>query len=128
LTERRARVLVVDDEAHTGTMLRRALAPDCEVVAVVSGQDALARVAGGEDFDVILCDLLMPGMDGVLFYERLDAIAPELVGRVVLMTAGAFTPRARGFLQAVALTCLDKPFHLDELKRLIATRLAERHA
>ncbi|TMB29249.1 MAG: response regulator, partial [Deltaproteobacteria bacterium] len=61
----RGRVLVVDDEPMVGSSIRRLLGRDHDVVVVQSGKDAVAKIAAGERYDVILCDLLMPEMTGM---------------------------------------------------------------
>ena len=126
MDQRRGRVLVVDDEPRMARVLRRALAPEHDVIALTSAAEALAVVAAGEGFDLILCDLVMPGMDGMVFYERVRSIAPGLTEHFVIMTGGAFTLRAKAFLNAVAVPRLDKPFALDELRRVVREHLGRR--
>ena len=52
-------------EALVATALRRVLTPEHEVVTLSDGREALRRIAAGERFDVILCDLMMPEMSGM---------------------------------------------------------------
>ncbi|WP_434383913.1 hybrid sensor histidine kinase/response regulator [Melittangium boletus] len=113
-------VLVLDDEAMVGRAIQRVLGAPCEVQVLDHGAKALERVAEGQRFDVILCDLLMPEMDGQQFYERLRRLAPEQAQRVVFMTGGAFSERARVFLADTGLPCLDKPLELRRLRSLLA--------
>ena len=68
---------------------------------------------------MILCDLMMPEMSGIEFYEQLVATAPQYARRVVLMTGGAFTPHAQDFLANVAIPRLEKPFTEGMLRRAI---------
>src|SRR5207247_1132132 len=63
--ERRRRVLVVDDEPLIGQVLLRILRSDYDVSVPKSSTEALARILGGERYDVILCDLLMPRLTGM---------------------------------------------------------------
>jgi two-component system cell cycle sensor histidine kinase/response regulator CckA len=112
----RARILLVDDEAALCRALR-ALLGDHEVQAVTCARDALATLRGGEAFDVILCDLMMPDMSGIDLYEQ---IAPALRDRVVFMTGGAFTQQAREFLARCNRPRLEKPFSERELRDAIA--------
>ncbi len=115
----RARLLVVDDDAKLANVIRRTLSPEHDVVALTSGEEALGRIAAGESFDLILCDLLMPGVDGVAFYERLDSVAPAMRRRVMMMTGGAFTLRTLSFLEEVAVPRLEKPFDITTLRRVV---------
>ncbi|MBI5478717.1 MAG: response regulator [Deltaproteobacteria bacterium] len=88
------------------------------------GLPARARLGRGERFDVILCDLMMPVMTGMELYDELGRVAPEQRERVVFLTGGAFTPTARSFLSQVPNPRLEKPFDVDELLAVVATRLA----
>jgi PAS domain S-box-containing protein len=109
---RRARILVVDDEPMIGTALRAMLEPDHEVHVETLARRALDRVLGGESFDLILCDLMMPEVSGVDFYEDVLRLAPSAAGSVVFVTGGAFTDRARTFVEESGVRCLHKPFDL----------------
>jgi len=111
-----ARILLIDDEAALGRALRSLLG-DHDVVAVTCARDALQELRGGEAFDVILCDLMMPDISGIELY---DQIAPADRERVVFMTGGAFTQQARDFLARCDRPYLDKPFSEHELRDAIA--------
>lgn len=116
----RLRVLVVDDEPLIGTTLR-ILLDDHDVKVVVSGLAARELLERGERFDVILCDLMMEDLSGMDLARWLEQARPELAGRVVFMTGGAFTEEARRFLRTVpASRQLEKPFSTDEILRALA--------
>ncbi|HEY6004154.1 MAG TPA: ATP-binding protein [Anaeromyxobacter sp.] len=116
---RRGRVLVVDDEPPLAQSLRRTLGREHDVVAVSSGRAALDLVARGERFDVILCDLMMPEITGMDLSERLAREAPDAARALVFMTGGAFTPRAREFLDDPSRRHIEKPFDLEALRALV---------
>jgi CheY-like chemotaxis protein len=82
---------------------------------------ALEHVATGERFDVILCDLMMPGMDGPGLHDEMCRVAPGLAKRMVFMSGGAFTMRARDFLARVPNARVDKPFDAAALRALVRT-------
>lgn len=117
----RARILVVDDDKLVLRSIVRILAGE-EVVPHHRGAEALERLAGGENFDLILCDLMMPEMTGIEFERRLRELAPALAERTVFLTGGAFTEEAHRFLEGRQV--LPKPFGVDELRRVVAERLA----
>jgi len=119
----RAQVLVIDDEANFGKLVVRLLERDHDVVALTSAQEALARIGAGERFDLVLCDLMMPQMTGIDFVERLAGVAPELVGRVVFITGGAFLPGVAAFLEQTSIPRLEKPFSLKELRAVVREQL-----
>jgi PAS domain S-box-containing protein len=119
----RARVLVVDDEQALGSALARALGGENDVVVTHSGGDALRRLLDGQPFDLILCDLIMPEVTGMDLYETLARERPALLDRVVFMTSGAFTPRARAFVARLKNPCLEKPLDLAAIRTLIRQRV-----
>jgi DNA-binding NtrC family response regulator len=73
---------------------------------------------------VIVCDLMMPEVTGMDLYAELERSRPELVRRVVFMTGGALTARAREFLARVTNPRLEKPFDLERLRAIIAGLVA----
>ncbi|MBZ0271900.1 PAS domain S-box protein [bacterium] len=120
---RRARVCVIDDEPSICVLLRRALAEEHEVVTANEAGEALARIRGGEVFDVILCDLLMPQMTGMEFHDELRRLDPLQAARIVFLTGGAFTPAARSFLEAMPHPHIEKPFDPRQILALVNGRI-----
>ena len=120
---RRARILCIDDEPALGLALRRALVAEHDVVLLTNAAEALEQVKEGERFDLLLCDLMMPGMNGMDFHMELEAFAPELAERIVFLTGGATSPRVREFFDTVPNARLDKPIGLDDLRSAIARML-----
>jgi PAS domain S-box-containing protein len=115
---RKVRILIVDDEPLIGRSLARAL-DEHEVRAVVRARDALDAVLAGEVFDVILCDLLMPGMTGMDLHDALTSAAPDQARRMVFMTGGAFTARASAFLERVPNARVEKPLDMPRLRAIV---------
>jgi CheY-like chemotaxis protein len=116
----RARILVVDDEPYVTRALQRSLTPEHEVSTVNGARAALKLLEQGSRFDLILCDVMMPGMTGMDLYAELSRSAPDQAQRIVFMTGGAFTPRALSFLQEVSNPKLSKPLDLRQLRNLLA--------
>lgn len=117
-------ILVVDDDTIVTRMLCRVLS-DHKVVVANSGHEAIQRL-NQHGFDLILCDLTMPGMSGIEFYELVRAISQDLAQRIVFMTGGAFTNEGHQFLSQFPNSCLEKPFDIGELQRLVESRGSER--
>jgi PAS domain S-box-containing protein len=115
----RARVLVIDDEVPIANTMRDLLGAQHDVTATTSVRDALAVVEGGREFDVIFCDLMMPGMSGIELYEELRDGRPALASRIVFMTGGAFTKRAAEFLAATENRRVEKPFSLGLIEKIV---------
>jgi CheY-like chemotaxis protein len=116
----RKRLLVVDDDALVSEALERALSGVAEVEATTDARAVLDRLGSGERWDLVLCDLMMPGTSGMELYREALRVVPDAAACIVFMTAGAFTPRARAFLAGVHNPCLEKPFDMGKLRSLIA--------
>ena len=116
------RILVVDDERLSRMTAVRQLT-DAGYVAqsAPGGAEALAAF-DGSDWDVVLCDLRMPGMDGIELLRRLRREQPDV--DVLLMTAYATVETAVEAMQAGAADYLTKPFRFHELDHRLG-RLAE---
>jgi CheY-like chemotaxis protein len=119
LARRRGYVLVVDDEPLIGASARRLLAPEHDVVVVHSGEAALCAVESPRAFDVVLCDLMMPGMTGIELHQALAKKRPEVAERMVFVTGGAFTEAAEDFLDGVSARRMDKPFDPRALQAVV---------
>jgi signal transduction histidine kinase len=120
----RRRILVVDDEPIVCFSLERLLSTEGEVVALTSAKEGLARIEAGDRFDVILCDLMMPEMDAPAMHEVLSRTAPSQAEHMIFVTGGAFTVRAREFLDRVPNPRLSKPFDVDALLNLVREKMA----
>jgi CheY-like chemotaxis protein len=90
-----------------------------DVVALRSAREARDLIAGGERFDVILSDLMMPGMSGMELHAALVSLAPDQAERMVVLTGGAFTLSARQFLEAVPNQRVEKPMDAANLRAIV---------
>lgn len=120
---RGGRVLVIDDEHSVGRTIQRLLGDRHEVILLTSGAEAIDLLAGGAEFDVVLCDLTMPDLSGTDVYNRATQLRPELADRFIFMTGGTYTAVARAFLEVHGRARIDKPFDLNELRNLVAERV-----
>jgi len=120
---KRARILVVDDDALVLLSIRRLLDEEHDLVTTTSAHDAVRRVREGEEFDLIVADLMMPEMTGMALHQEMAALAPRLAERMLFITGGAFTPAAQQFLQTVSNERLEKPFDAQKFRDLV-NRLA----
>ena len=120
---RRGRILVIDDEKDLTDVTSDGLIGLHDVMTTQDARQALEWIASGERFDLILCDMMMPLMTGMEFYTRLHALLPQQASRVVFMTGGAFTPRAREFLARLPNLRLEKPFDVDHILAMVSAHL-----
>lgn len=117
------RVLIVDDELLVAESLRRILSDEFEVAATSAPTMALAWLTSGNWYDVILCDVMMPGMNGVELRERVERAAPEMAARFIFMTGGLLLPRVQALLENTPNLVLAKPFDYGALRELIRRRM-----
>jgi PAS domain S-box-containing protein len=115
----RAHVLVVDDEPLVTDMLKRVFGEEHDVTVTTSPVEGLTLMLK-HDYDIVFCDLLMPGLSGMDLYEELSRRRPEVARRFVFMTGGAFTERAAEFLARVGNRRIVKPFEISDLERALA--------
>jgi len=120
---RRGKILVVDDEELILRGMKRMLSTEHDVVTTTSAKEALARCAGGETFDLILCDLMMPDMTGMDLHRELSGTAPEQASRMIFLTGGAFTATALQFLSDTPKEHIEKPFHAANLRAIVQRHL-----
>jgi PAS domain S-box-containing protein len=118
-----ASVLVIDDEPKIVRTLKRALV-GFDVTTQNSARAALEQLRQGEDFDLILCDLLMPQMSGMEFFTHLQEEFEQMTARVVFMTGGTFTQNSRAFVESSGRPVVQKPFDLHKLRETLSEQLS----
>ncbi len=111
---RRLRVLAIDDDPHILAVLRRLLGADYDVVTS-SEPHEMSRLAAAHQADVVLLDMMMPGVSVARLLAELGARDPDLTRRVVLVTAGPFTPAELALVESGAHPVLSKPFTKQQL-------------
>jgi PAS domain S-box-containing protein len=112
---RRLKLLVIDDEPNMRSLVTRLLASRYEVTSADGVRAALSCLNQMPDYDVILCDLMMPGESGIDFFAVIRRLYPDLLPRIAFITGGAVTPDTRQFLETSARPVLNKPFELGSL-------------
>lgn len=117
-TARRLRVLIVDDEPLVRRALATVLGSEHDVILAEHGQDAIAKLAD-HPVDVVVCDVMMPVMNGKAFYEHLLVHDPALARRFIFITGGSMGP-ASAFLEQVQAYVLPKPFEVAKVLELVA--------
>jgi nitrogen-specific signal transduction histidine kinase/CheY-like chemotaxis protein len=110
----RARILLVDDEPMVLQVMARMLAPH-EVVQVSEGGDALSRLLTEPAFDVVLCDMMMPGVSGMDVFAAAVARWPALRERFVFLTGAVYSDAARAFVTSITNLVMEKPVDEDAL-------------
>jgi two-component system cell cycle sensor histidine kinase/response regulator CckA len=112
------RALVIEDEAALGDAVAAALAdegfrPD----RAENGEEALAKIRE-RHYDVIICDLKMPKVDGMAFFRDVSARMPHIARRLIFVTGDVAGTDAERFLEESGCRWVPKPFRLKDLVRL----------
>jgi DNA-binding NtrC family response regulator len=119
-------ILIVDDDATARTSLGYALIDAGHRVTEAVDGTAAAALVESRVFDVAICDIRLPGMDGITLFRRIRQRAPQTA--VILMTAYAAIPDAVAALREGAYDYVTKPFDPEEFTLRIIGRIAERRA
>ena len=121
---RGAMVLLVEDERALATAVADALVDaGLRVELAGDGEEALARVRA-QTFDVVICDLKMPRVDGMSLYRAIAAATPALARRVIFVTGDVAGSDTERFLEDSGCRWLAKPFRLADLLRAVRDTLA----
>jgi two-component system cell cycle sensor histidine kinase/response regulator CckA len=119
-----ASILVVEDEAKLASAVVDALRDAGYIVEHAPDGEAALRKVEAEAFDLVICDLKMPRVDGMAFYRELSAAAPGLSKRVIFVTGDVAGTDAETFLEESGCRWLAKPFRLGDLLRAIRDTLS----
>lgn len=118
---RQLRVLIIDDEPELQRALRRILEHlGCSVTMALDGETGV-RCAREQTFDLVLCDVRIPGLHGPELLEELRIHAPRAAESIVFMTGDTITRTIRDFIQSTGRPSLTKPFGRDQLQKLLAS-------
>ena len=114
------KILLLEDDVQFRDIMRDFLGhPGVEVVAVQNGVEGVHEVLAS-DFEVVLCDMMMPTLPGDMFYRAVERMRPHLCDRFIFMTGHRGSPKVTDFVRAVNGTMLSKPFQVDDLLEMIA--------
>lgn len=111
-------MLVIDDEPLLLSALQRLLSLTNRVDVTTSAEDAVERLLRGERYDIILCDVLMPEMTGVDFFDEVARRLPAQALRIVFVTGGVTDPALRERLHESGAPVLEKPVEFRVLQDL----------
>ncbi len=116
---RRPRVLVLDDEPLVASAIERALLAEWDVQTLTRAATLAERLARGERYQVVLCDLSLPEEDGVAVHRMLSRLDPGLARRTAFLTGGVVPAAARAYCDAEGIERLEKPFEVLKLRALV---------
>jgi two-component system NtrC family sensor kinase len=111
--------LVVDDEPLVGQIICRVLEQiGYQVEYALDGDEALG-LSRGREHDIIVCDILMPQINGMVLYDIWRAELPSVLGRLIFVTGDSLGTETSDFIARSGCPCIFKPFKLNELARVI---------
>jgi two-component system NtrC family sensor kinase len=115
----RARILVIDDERAVRDLISDALKIEGhDVLTANDGKEGLDLI-GQHRFDLVFCDLRMPEMDGQALYEEVQRNHPQVLKRIVFVTAQANSSDYGPFLRETGIPVIEKPFTLSQLRQAV---------
>lgn len=114
----RPRVLLVDDQVAVSRALARALDHEADAVLSLSGVEALELLRRGERFDLVISDVMMPGMTGSEFFRRARALDATIVRRFVFMS-GAVDEAEHVRVATTGVRILTKPVSVAGIRALL---------
>ena len=117
--EKRTVLLLEDDHEFQSIMNEFLSSHGFKVVSVQTGVEGVHEILAS-DFEVILCDMMMPTLPGDMFFRAVERMRPHLCNRFIFMTGHRGNPKVNDFIRGVNGTILSKPFHVDDLLEMIA--------
>ncbi len=116
------RIMIVDDDELLRATLARALS-EHEVITAASGEEGQAILRMDKEFDVLICDVMMPEMSGMDLHEWMVRQSIGLAQRTIFITGGIFTSKARKYIRDVDVKALKKPLDMVTLKELVSEQI-----
>ena len=115
---KRRRVLFVEDHSDLRATYERVFRHH-EIVLVETGEEAIETMRRQRDFDLVVCDLLLPGIDGIEVFKRTRAKDPELAARFVFATGVDTRQQFQETLETIDVPILEKPFGMGMLREIL---------
>ena len=119
MTQTKRILLLEDDETLKDAIKDFLEANFYEVVSVSNGAEGVRAVLK-DDFDIVICDMMMPKLPGDMFYTAIERMRPHLCRRFIFITGHRGNEKITNFIKQVRGTMLAKPFHMDDLLEAIA--------
>jgi two-component system NtrC family sensor kinase len=112
-------ILIIDDEPGIVSALAYLLRRDGYYVGTASNGRLALEQLQKQAYDLILCDLRMPELDGIGLYQAIEGRASHLLSRMIFLTGDTLSPEAQEFLEKMGVARLNKPFRAAEVRRMV---------
>ena len=115
---------MVDDKTPIRRAMQKLLGAKHEVVLAASGREARALLEADRSFDVVLCDLMMPEVNGMELHAWLSTLDPALARRTIFVTGSASASKEKEYLAATGAKVITKPVDAAELLEAVTRQVA----
>ncbi|ETW98026.1 MAG: hypothetical protein ETSY1_20410 [Candidatus Entotheonella factor] len=119
-------ILIVDDEREVAEMLSDLLQRVGHQTAIASSGNTALNDLARRDYDLVVCDIHMPDLNGLDFYRRVQASHPQVIDRLLFVTGDTLGTTVRRFLAQTGCRYLEKPLEPKEVIRVVHTMLSEK--
>ncbi|MHA1942423.1 MAG: response regulator [Candidatus Hodarchaeales archaeon] len=117
-------ILIVDDQKFICEGLERLLSDDYIIYKAFNGKEALDIIKQNSDIDVVLCDIMMPVMDGIELIEKVRSENKDII--IIVITAVYSGEKITNAMDKGANKCLMKPFDIPQLMQTLNKALANK--
>lgn len=114
-------VMIVDDEEGVLRAVKESMLPKVACCDIFNDGQAAIEALMDRDYDAILLDIKMPGVNGMEFYRRISDAKPYLSERVIFLTGDTENEATESFIKLTGCRYLEKPFTLKELLNLMCS-------
>jgi CheY-like chemotaxis protein len=112
-------VLVIEDEPIIARVCSRILALDGYDSSIADSGETALDMFNEKEYDIYICDIKMPGMSGIEFYNFIKKDHPDRINRLIMITGDLLSSETREFLRDINIPYILKPFTPDELREAI---------
>ena len=120
----RKRILFIDDDKELLAVLNEIFSTQYDCTSFSNAAEALVEIKVSESrFDCIVCDLMMPAMNGIEFYNQLRNIQPSLLSQIIFLTGGSFSIETDAFLNQPEVFHCEKPVQIKAIKTMVSERM-----
>lgn len=115
-----AHILLVDDEPSILEVFARILSKQgYQVDTAQDSTNALEHIQKG-DYDLVLCDIQMPDMNGVELYYRIQETRPDMLSRLIFISGDSVDERTQEFIRSVPNRLVNKPLGINDLIKIVS--------
>lgn len=115
------KALVVDDEPQVGQIIGRVLERMGYAVDFALDGEQAVSLTDAQTYDIVICDLLMPRLNGMALYDLWSKHTPAIIPRTIFVTGDNLGVETDEFIRRTARPCIYKPFKLHDLADLVAS-------